>query len=140
MSMATTAEAVTPTQDLEARGRVFINSVTYDPAGSDTGTNAHVNKEIVRITNSTNKRRSLRGWTLRDRGSIHVYRFPRTTLRPGRTVKVHTGRGRDRGLQRYWDLGSYVWNNTGDKAILRNRAGRVIDTCSWGDGDGTAGC
>jgi len=37
--MATTAEAVTPTQDLEARGSVFINSVTYDPAGSDTGTN-----------------------------------------------------------------------------------------------------
>jgi hypothetical protein len=31
----------------------------YDPAGSDTGTNAHINKEIVVIKNSTGKARIL---------------------------------------------------------------------------------
>jgi hypothetical protein len=30
-----------------ARGSVHINFVRYDPAGPDTGTNAHINKEIV---------------------------------------------------------------------------------------------
>ena len=94
----------------------------------------------MQITNRTNQRRSLRGWTLRDRGSTHVYRFPRTTLRPGRTVIVHTGNGRDRGLQRYMDQGFYIWNNDGDRALLRTRGGTAKDRCSWGDGDGTTGC
>ena len=124
----------------QARGRIIINSVTYDPSGSDTGRNAHVNREVVKITNNTNQRRSLTRWTLRDEGSIHVYRFPRTRLKPGRTVTVHTGKGRDRGLQQYWGQGFYVWNNDGDKATLRSRGGRVIDTCSWGDGGGRTGC
>jgi len=132
--------AATATSGPEARGGVIFNAVRYDPAGRDTGSNSHVNREVVQITNNTNKRRSLKGWTLRDEGSIHVYRFPRTRLRPNRTVTVHTGKGRDHGLQRYWDQGFYVWNNDGDVATLRNRSGRTIDRCSWDDGDGTTRC
>ena len=59
----------------------------YDPAGTDTGSNAHLNKEIVVVRNGTGKKRVLTGWTLRDPEG-HVYRFPATTLRPGRAVRL----------------------------------------------------
>ena len=89
---------------------MHINFVSYDPAGSDTGTNAHINKEIVVIKNSTGKARILTGWTLRDRAG-HGYRFPFTRLRPGHSVTVHTGKGHNRPGQRYWGQGNCVWNN-----------------------------
>jgi hypothetical protein len=122
-----------------ARGSVHIDFVRYDPAGPDTGTNANINKEIVVIKNGTGKARSLTGWTLRDTSS-HVYHFPATRLRPGHSVTVHTGKDHNRPGQRYWGWGNYVWNNDGDKAILRNTGGTLVDTCKWGDGDGTTGC
>jgi hypothetical protein len=52
-------------------------------------------------------------------------------LRPGATVKIHTGKGTNTAYHRYWGRGWYVWNNTGDKATLRNKAGTVKDTCAW---------
>jgi hypothetical protein len=122
-----------------ARGSVHINFVRYDPAGPDTGTNAHINKEIVVIKNSTGKARVLTGWTLRDRAG-HVYRFPQTRLRSGHSVTVHTGKGHNRPGQRYWGQGNYVWNNDGDRATLRTDGFNLIDRCRWGDGDGTTDC
>jgi hypothetical protein len=55
-------------------------------------------------------------------------------------VTVHTGKGHDRPGQRYWGQGWYVWNNDGDKATLRNKVGKLIDRCRWGDGDGSTSC
>jgi hypothetical protein len=123
----------------QGRGSVHINFVRYDPAGPDTGTNAHINKEIVVIKNSTGKARILTGWTLRDTAG-HVYHFPQTRLRSGHSVTVHTGKGHNRPGQRYWGQGNYVWNNDGDRATLRNSSFSLIDRCRWGDGDGTTGC
>jgi hypothetical protein len=114
---------------------VFIDFVRYDPAGRDTGTNAHINKEVVVIHNSTSQRKVLTGWMLRNT-SGHVYRFPTTALQPGGFVIVHTGKGKNQPGQRYWGQGFYVWNNDGDKAILRTKGGRHIDTCDWGSGGG----
>jgi hypothetical protein len=118
---------------------IRITRVNYDPPGSDTGSNAHLNKEWVVIKNFGQQARQLRGWTLRDT-SNHRFRFPRFTLRPGRTVKVHTGSGQRTRRDLYWGSGNYVWNNDGDRATLRNRDGRLIDRCSWGDGDGLKVC
>jgi hypothetical protein len=122
LGLAVPADA-SPVRD-PARGSVHIDFVRYDPAGTDTGTNAHINKEIVIIKNGTGKARSLTGWTLRDTAG-HVYPFPSTRLRPG---------------QRYWGEGWYVWNNDGDRATLRTNSFKLIDRCKWGDGDGTTGC
>jgi hypothetical protein len=69
-----------------------------------------------------------------------VFHFPRFTLRPGHTVKVHTGVGSRTRRDLYWGQDWYVWNNDGDTAKLRNRGGRLIDRCSWGDGDGVKAC
>jgi hypothetical protein len=136
MSPPTAATA----QTLQRRGQLTVSSVTYDPLGADTALNYHLNREVVTITNHSGRARLLTGWTLRDQGSEHVYRFPRTRLRPDRSVTVHTGRGDDSGRDRYWDLYNYAWNNGGDQAILRSRAGRTVDLCSWGDGDGSTHC
>jgi Lamin Tail Domain len=120
-------------------GPIRITGVSYDSPGSDTGSNPSLNAEWVAIKNNGSRARQLRGWTLRDPAG-HRFRFPRYTLRPGRTVKVHTGHGRRSPRHLYWGQDWYVWNNDGDRATLRNRYGRVIDRCSWGDGDGTATC
>ena len=54
---------------------VRITKVSYDPAGPDTGTNAHLNREWVTIKNFGQRIRQLRDWTLRDT-SGHVFHFP----------------------------------------------------------------
>ena len=48
--------------------------------------------------------------------------------------------GANTQTDRYWHEQWYVWNNTGDKAILRNSSGGTVDTCSWPDGDGNTAC
>ena len=40
----------------------------------------------------------------------------------------------------YWDRGWYVWNNDGDKAVLKNASGTVVDTCRYAGGGTTAYC
>lgn len=130
------APAAEPTDRV---GPVRIARVSYDSPGSDTGSNPSLNAEWVAIKNNGSRARQLRGWKLRDRTG-HTFRFPRFTLRPGRTVKVHTGRGSRSARHLYWGQDWYVWNNSGDRATLRNRHGRLIDRCAWGDGDGVTGC
>ena len=53
---------------------------------------------------------------------------------------MHTGRGTNGRYNLYWRSSAYIWNNTGDKAILRNKADNTIDTCTWGDGSGAKYC
>jgi hypothetical protein len=111
----------------------------YDSPGSDSGSNASLNAEWVRITNHASTKKVLTGWTLRDPQN-HVYRFPAFSLRPGASVRVHSGAGSNTGSDLYWRSSWYVWNNSGDKAILRTGSGALLDTCSWGDGAGAIGC
>lgn len=120
-------------------GAVHISFVRYNPPGPDTGNNAHLNKEIVVVTNPTAQARSLTGWTLRD-SENNVYRFPTTRLLPGDLVTVHRGKGTKGPGQRYWGRESYVWDNTGERAVLRNRAGTRVDACKWGNGAGATTC
>jgi hypothetical protein len=123
----------------EAAAPVRFTRVQYNSPGDDTGSNASLNQEWVQITNTGQKARKLTGWRLRDQQG-HVFVFPRFTLKPGKRVRVHTGTGARDGNDVFWGLDWYVWNNTGDRATLRNRGGAVIDTCSWGDGSGTTSC
>jgi hypothetical protein len=125
--------------DAQAASPVRFSRVQYDSPGRDTGSNASLNAEWVRVTNHANQARTLTGWTIRDPAG-HVYRFPTFKLRPGRSVQIHTGSGRNTATDLYWRQDSYVWNNTGDRAVLRNRAGDRVDTCRWGDGSGTTAC
>jgi len=114
----------------DAASAVRISGVQYDSPGSDTGSNYSLNGEWVKITNYASTRRTLTSWTLRDT-SNHVYRFATFTLGAGKSVRIHTGRGTNTATDRYQGRGAYVWNKTGDKAILRNAAGATVSTRSW---------
>jgi hypothetical protein len=104
------------------------------------GSNASLNAEWLVLKNTSGKKRSLKGWTIRDNAN-HVYTFGALTLAPGATVKVHTGKGKNTGAHRYWQQGWYVWNNTDDRARLRRADGTLVDTCSWnGKEGGTKSC
>ena len=118
---------------------IRISRVGYDQSGPRTGSNAHLNREWVAIRSFGQRTRQLKGWTLRDRAG-HVYRFPSFELRPNTTVKVHTGDGRRTRHDLYWRTEYYVWNGSGDVAILRQNDGRLIDRCRWGNGDGLRNC
>jgi Lamin Tail Domain len=113
-----------------ASARIKIDRIYFDSPGSDTGSNPSLNAEWIRLRNTGNRGRSLTGWRIRDRGG-HVYRFGQFTLRAGWTVTVHTGSGSNTARHRYWRSDAYIWNNDGDRATLRNKAGRRVDRCSY---------
>ncbi len=109
---------------------VKIYKVYYNPPGPDTHSNAQLNREYVELKNRGRQPVSLTHWTLRDRKN-HIYLFGRFTLKPGKVVYIHTGRGRDNAVNLYWGRRWYVWNNTGDTATVRNARGVTVDACRW---------
>ena len=121
----------TPTANAGSSDRaapIRIAKVSYDGAGSDSGTNPSLNREWVAIKSFGQRTRQLRGWTLWD-ASGNVFHFPQFRLRPDTAVTVHTGDGRRTRHDLYWGMDNYVWNDTGDRAILSNRDDRIIDRC-----------
>ena len=114
----------------EAAGSVHLYKIYYDSPGSDTRTNTSLNGEYVQIKNGTSSAVQLQGYTLRD-NTGYTYTFPSYKISAGKTVKVHTGKGTKSAGHLYWGRGSYVWNNTDDKATLKRASGTVQDTCSY---------
>jgi Lamin Tail Domain len=112
---------------------VQFTRIQFNSPGSDTRTNASLNAEWVRLTNKTKKTISLKNWTVRDRAG-KIYKFPAYNLGAAKNVYIHTGKGtngKPAAADRYWQSGNYIWNNTGDKATLKNTKKSTIDTCSW---------
>lgn len=120
----------TPAVGAEAASPIQFGRIFYNALGTDRATNLSVNGEYVLIKNGGISSRSLTGWTLRD-AQGHVYKFGTFTLGAGKTVVVRTGKGVNTTTTRYWGLGYQVWNNAGDKAVLRTAAGTTIDSCTW---------
>jgi hypothetical protein len=114
----------------QASAAIKIREIYFDSPGADTGSNKSLNAEWVLIKNTGTTRKTLTGWTLRDT-SHHVYKFPTFKLGPGKSVKVHTGKGSNTASNLYWKLDYYVWNNDGDTAKLRKKDGSLVDSCSY---------
>jgi Lamin Tail Domain len=119
----------TPAQ--AAPATVYIYKVYYNSPGSDTGSNSSLNAEYVVIRNGDNVSHSVSGWTVRDAAG-HVYKFDTLRLGAGKCTTYTTSAS----THLYWGRGAYVWNNTGDKVILRRADGSLKDTCSY-DGGGS---
>jgi archaellum component FlaF (FlaF/FlaG flagellin family) len=119
--------AATPAQAATA---VKISRIYYNSPGTDTRTNTSLNAEYVNVQNISSVTQVVTGWTVRDAAN-HVYTFPATSIPPGGTVTVHTGKGTNSGNQRYWGSGAYIWNNDMDTGYLRNSSGAAIFTCSY---------
>jgi lamin tail-like protein len=100
-----------------------------------------LNSEYLVVQNVGRHRHSLTGYLIVDPNDNQRYRFPKTALRPGLTVTLHTGHGRNRPHHRYWRQDDPMWNNDGDQAQLRRPGGKVVDRCSYdGTEGGTAQC
>ena len=119
-----------PAAPAEAASPIQFGRIQYDSPGKDTARAASVNGEYVTVTNRSARPVNVTNWTIRDLAD-HTYRFGAYTLPARRTVVVRTGRGPNGPLVRHWNRGWHVWNNTGDKAVLRSATGSVVDTCLW---------
>jgi Lamin Tail Domain len=93
-------------------------------------TNKSRNAEFVRLPNTSRTAGQLRGWTISDSNG-HVYRFGRLRLRPGGSVTVHSGRGRDPRRDRYWNRRGYVWDNTRELVRVHTPRGGLADQCRY---------
>ena len=117
-----------------APATVYIYKVYFDSPGSDRGSNSSLNAEYVVIRNGDNVSHSVSRWTVRDKAG-HIYKFGNVRLGAGRQAIIHTGDGTSHttstSTHLYWGREWYVWNNTGDKVILRRADGSLKDTCSY---------
>lgn len=136
---ATAALALLAVPATALAATVGISEVQYNPPGHDTGSNASLNREWVVVENTGDDGMQLRGWTLRD-GDHNVYEFPNFRLRAGEKVTIYVGTGNDTDHKLYWGLDDYVWDNNRDDAVLKNRAGNVIDRCSYSGGGRLTEC
>jgi hypothetical protein len=124
----------------DAASLMQFGKIQYDSPGTDTRSVSSLNAEYVVIRNTGTTTRTLTGWTVRD-AQAHVYTFGSFALGAGKSVYLHTGRGTNSAGHRYWGMGNYVWNNTGDTATIKNASGVTADVCSWaGAGLGYKNC
>jgi P pilus assembly chaperone PapD len=120
--------AVTPA---DAARVVQFTRIQYDSPGRDSGSNGSLNTEYAQVKNNTTRTVNLYHWYVRNAAG-DTYRFASNFyLRPGVTVTIRTGKGRNTATTRYWGRTRYVWNNTRDTAYLRNPSGALMYLCKW---------
>ena len=107
-----------------AAGPVKIAKIHY----AQTGTN--LNTEYIVFKNTSASTVRMKGWEIISAPSSdnQHYFFPRTKVAPGRTLTLYTGSGTNAPGKRYWGATSPRWDNSGDKAILKNASGTIVDT------------
>jgi micrococcal nuclease len=117
------------------RGPLKITALHADAQGDDR---TNLNGEYVRICNISPRNLNLSGFSLVDREG-HRYLFTKGFIRPGYTVLLFTGAGRDimdgvDQLRLFWGSRYPIWNNKGDEASLRDPQGQLIDTVVYRGG------
>jgi Lamin Tail Domain len=119
-----------------ASGAVKIARIHY----AQKGTN--LNTEYIVFKNTSSSTVQLKGWKIVSAPSSdhQHYVFPRTAIAAGHTLTLYTGSGTNGPGTRYWGAPDPRWDNDGDKAVLRNSAGTVVDRCRYAGGGTTAYC
>ena len=121
--------ALLPAQ-ADAASSIQVYKIYYDSPGSDTRSNTSLNAEYIQLKNHSSSAIQLQGYKIRDNAG-YTYTFPSYKISAGKTVKVHTGKGTKSSGHVYWGRSQYVWNNTDDKATVRNASGTWLDSCSY---------
>ena len=60
---------------LPASAKIEFHRIAYNPSGSDTGTNSHLNQEFVVLHNTGSRARRIGNWRIRDLAG-HRYTLP----------------------------------------------------------------
>ncbi|WP_409251794.1 cell wall-binding repeat-containing protein [Bacillus sp. SCS-153A] len=110
----------------------YLGGGVQDPSIS-TGkldiTSLDLSEEVVTIKNIDSKDIRMEGWVLHSTVGDQTYDFPNGfILKKGETVRVVSGRGAVNypPSQLLWSNG-YIWNNSGDTAVLYDPQGKKID-------------
>ena len=123
-----------------ASAAIKIKEIEFNPPGRDTGTNTHINEEYIMFVNTGGTTVMLNHWTVRDADG-NVFRFGSDDRIPAHAeLMIHTGRGSEAALHKYWGLRRYLWDNGGDRATLRRADGSVADRCLYAGAGSTAMC
>jgi eukaryotic-like serine/threonine-protein kinase len=91
--------------------------------------------EYVLLQNQGTAPQDMSGWYLESTVGPQTFNFPiGFALAPGASVRVesYTGAQNDPPQTLLWSTDA-IWNNAGDKAILRNKAGKTIGSKCYGD-------
>lgn len=89
--------------------------------------NIDLEEEIIILKNNTNESIDLSGWKLVSIKGAQVYNFPRgTVLKPGKTIKIVSGKNAQTGPDTLLWTRDYVWNNDGDSAALYDNRGKLV--------------
>lgn len=117
--------------------RVAVNLGLVLPTVEISQINA--SKESILIRNNGSTSVEFDGWTVSDEGSNRFSDFGNITLGSGETVTVYSGEAGEPescdasgapDYERCWDA-SFVWNDDGETATLRNSDGEVVDTHTY---------
>jgi competence protein ComEC len=95
--------------------RVAITGVHADAAGDDR---RNLNGEYALVRNTGRTAIDLAGWRLDAGDGSQRFTLPGYRLRPGATVRVHTGRGTTRAGHLFLGSSRPVWSNDGDTGTL----------------------
>lgn len=94
-----------------------------DATGDDS---KNLDGEWVELKNTSGGPLDLTGWTLSDSDS-NTYTFPEGfTLPASESVTVHSGSGSDTTNHLYWGASQPVWQNGGDRIVVRNQQGQTV--------------
>lgn len=124
------------TADATPSGACVSGESTDTEGSSGTLAIAHVStqSEVVVIVNTGLVEEDMTGWTLENELSAlpaDIFSFPAFILLTGKLVRVHSDIGTDDVDDLYWDGGAH-WS-TGDRAVLMDEVGSLIDSCTDGD-------
>jgi endonuclease/exonuclease/phosphatase family metal-dependent hydrolase len=99
--------------------------------------NANEPDEYVSFRNVSNAEVDLTGWHLVSVQGDQRYGFPAgQRIAAGQTCRVYTDELHPEHCGLSWHSGQAIWRNAGDKAELRDGAGRLIDHLCYGDREG----
>lgn len=88
---------------------------------------AKVNGEYIKIQNRSSSTLHLGGWWVRD-NALRRYTFPAgTTVRPGASIYVHPGKGRNTSTHLYWGLSAAIFEDATNAPTYLGDGGYLFD-------------
>jgi eukaryotic-like serine/threonine-protein kinase len=111
----------TPTADLQANVQITLLSSNSTP-------------EYLLVQNQGTAPQDMSGWYIESTVGPQAFNFPSGfVLAPGASVRIesYTSANDDPPRALLWSPDA-IWNNAGDQALLRNAAGKLIDSRCYG--------
>ena len=111
------------------RGEVIIDPdcSQIDAPGAD---HLNLNEEYVCLTNLSEHPVDMTGWRAHHRPDTW-YTFPEFILKPGASVRLHSGNEVDTSTDLYWRSVDSIWRDIHDSAYLYDADGKLVDEYAW---------